>query len=178
MALNQISKLKAPKEDEARCLSKLFGSSQSALPSRQAFDPADELVVKEAKRRKKSTSSSEKPSKVEVCLLPHYMARLPKGKARAQLKEKGRVKKVLVKRSDTWPTVHNTLEATFGDLYSGMATPTILCCDGTALSKAADQAPGGDAIISRRGSFYLSDGTPEDPICLLVRTKFLNFWSL
>lgn len=152
MALKQISKLKAPKEGEARCLSKLFGSLQSVLTISLAFNPADELVVREAKRRKKSTSSSEKASKVGVCLLPHYMARVPKGKVRAQLKEKVRVKKITVKRSDTWRTVHNTLEATFGDLYSGMGTPTILCCDGTALSKDADQAPGGDAIIRRRGS--------------------------
>ena len=42
------------------------------------------------------------------------------------MKKKGRVKKISVKRSDTWPTVHNTLEATLGDLYSGMEMPTIL----------------------------------------------------
>ena len=166
-ALNQIAKLKTPTEGEARLLSKLFNSSQTVLPaSRRAFDPAEELVVKEAKRRQKSTSVE--PSKVEVCLLPHYMAQLPRGKARVQLNEKGRLKKISVKRSDTWPTIHNAITATFGELYSGMAAPTILCCNGTALSKADNQTPGGDAVIDRRGSFYLSDGAPEDPICLMV----------
>ena len=109
---------------------------------------------------------------MEVCLLPHYMARVPKGKARTQLKENGRLKIVSVRRSDTWPTIHSAIGAIFGELYSEMAAPTILCCKGTALSKADNQSPGGDAVIDRRGSFYISDGSPEDPICLTVCEKF------
>ena len=135
------------------------------------FDPADELIVKDEKRRKKSTSMG-KASQVEVCLLPHFMERVPKGKHRTDLKDKGRLKKVSVSRQDLWPTITKSIQTTFGDVYTKMTVPTVLSCDGTALSKAHNQKPDGDIVNNRRGSFYISDGAPEDPICLTVSIKF------
>lgn len=155
-------------------LSKLFASSKQSASSKrpastssQMFDPADELVVKDEKRRKKSTSQP-KPTHVEMCLLPFFVERVPKGKQRGTLKEQGRIKKVTVSRHHQWSTIAQAIAVSFGRIYAAMKSPTILICEGAALSKAGDQTPNGDIVINRRGSFYISDGAPEDPICLAV----------
>ena len=71
-------------------LLKLFLSSKRPASARKKFDPADELIVSEEKRKKKATST--KASQVEVCLLPFFMERVPKGKQRKDLKQQGRIK--------------------------------------------------------------------------------------
>ena len=175
-ALQCLNKLKKPSDSEAKVLSKLFPSSKrSAASTIKTFDPADELVVKEAKRKKKSTSKV-KSSQVEICLLPNFVQRVPKGKQRGDLKQQGRIKKIPVCRHHNWWTIQQSITSSFGSMFTTMMAPTILTCDGIALSKADNQQPNGEVVINRRGSFYISDGSAEDPICLTVSPLYIYIY--
>ena len=81
-------------------LKKLFPSCQSSVGKRRRqFDPTEECLVEDLKRKKKSTSTRSKPRSITVVFLPKKTVYVPKGNVRRNLTRQGRTAKVVLKRN-------------------------------------------------------------------------------
>ena len=74
-----------------------FGSNSER--GKRKFDPRDDCVVADQKRKKKSTSVRIKPRNFPVVLLRKKTVFVPKGHSRQRLNKDGRIKKLTFRRN-------------------------------------------------------------------------------
>ena len=160
-SLSFINKLKKanPSTFARKSVSSLFSgssSSQSKGNSTRVFDPAAELVVSEAKRKKKS--SHPRPVSITVVMLPSLQKSIPRGSQRSQLEKQGRIKKIGICRHTTDDEVHEAIESAFKNIFAPNLTSwqILECIDRNQLIVATKEVTlTAEHAIERRGGLYL-----------------------
>lgn len=155
-----MDKLKAPTPNEAKTLSKLFGSGTS---SREPFDPAAESVVLKRQKGKKCGIKRQRASKISVIMLDEFSPTLPRGKMRSKLASKGKIQSLQFTRYMSAKEVRSEIFHAFHiknyfvlDLDNG----------GHNLVMSGNQKLTGDGVIDKNGSLYLCQKFEQVGACM------------
>lgn len=141
-------------EQNAQALSKLFPSSTS-FKSKRKFNPIDECLVDEQKR-KKSTSTRSKGPSIPLVYLPKMTVHVPRGNVRGQLSKQGRIKKELFRRNMKPSEVKAVIVEAFSE-FSLDNFMFLKCGQDNRLQVLENKEICGDEIldVAGQGSLYI-----------------------
>ena len=164
-AVDISSRLCKPTEGEARALSHLFPSSSTSGMKRPGptFDPTANLTVSEEKRKKKAANSLGRPTNVKVMVLKSFSPYIPRGRPRNVLKQEGREKSLLFRRSMNAAEVRSTNVRGFSNITTLQEKTWCYLhsdCD-NHLTVHKNQALDGNDVINRKGSLYICPTPPK-----------------
>lgn len=122
----------------------------------QPFDPSNQCCASIAQKKKKSATSSTsgRPTNVQVAILPGFTPILPRGRSRTALIKSGRIKTLQFKRSLTALQVKNKIFQEFKGLED-LESWTVMENKSNHLAISKIQKPNGNDVINRKGSLYL-----------------------
>ena len=129
------------------------------------FDPAEECVVAEQQRRKKSAAKAKGRSKtITVIVLKEIPSCIPKGPMRERLRKMGRIKDIAFQRYLDEEDVKDLLAESFSDL-GGVSFQYLQPHRKNTLSIAKEQELNGIQVIelAKSGSLYLKSTFKDVP---------------
>ena len=139
-------------------MSTLFPSSSSRLSQQKLkFYPTEESIAEKKKAKKKAAiPRGGKPRTITTVLLDDIPPIVPRGAVRRKLTEKGRIKKIQIRRSMGPSEVRRVLGNAFSE-FCGVSKATFLKCNQDNTFTQASQALNGDDVaqLAGGGSLYL-----------------------
>ena len=159
-------KMNKPSAAHAKVLRGMFPSSSgSKKRTSTAFDPTDDCVFLDQKRKKKAARS--KMTKISIFVLEDHSRGVPRGAARKRMIDNHRVVKVDIQRNMSPKQVKSLILREIEHL--DIDTYTILECVGSRLIEAVNQMPNGDDLIEdavkRKGAVvYICDVPPPEEV--------------
>ena len=160
-----------PSDTDRKILSTLFPSSNSGQQKRK-FNPTEESIAEKKKAKKKAAiPRGGKPRTITTVLLEDIPSVVPRGVVRRKLTEKGRIKKVQIRRSMGPSEVRRVLQNAFSE-FRGVSKATFLKCNQDNTFTHASPALNGDDVaqLAGGGSLYLLE------VKLLMWPVMTNFF--
>ena len=156
-ALKHCGNLSTVSEASANVVRKIFPGLKSKCGNgKRKFDPSEECVIADQKRKKKSTSVRIKPRTFPVVLLRKKTMFVPKGHNRQRLNKDGRIQKVAFRRNMSQDEVTNTILEAFAS-FELEGIELLRCGQDNLLSVVKDTEMNGDTVfeVAGQGSLYV-----------------------
>ncbi len=151
------SKVKKLSPAHASALHKMFPSSVSR-PKKQsaAFDPTEDCVFLSEQKKKKKSTSRNKPTLINVVVVDRHRRIVPRGLYKTELENAQRFLKVTLQRNMSAAAVQTAIQQ--ASRHLNIRAFIVLECEGGKLVEAATQSPDGDSVIDsatkRKGNTY------------------------
>ena len=118
-----------PSETDRKLLSKLYPACTfRSLPQKRKFNPTEESVAEKNRANKKAAiPRGGKARSITAVLLKHPLTRVPKGGARKQLANEGRIKKMQIRCSMTPSEIQQVIANCFSTFEGAKVTKFMKC---------------------------------------------------
>lgn len=152
-----------PSETDRKLLSKLYPACTSrSLSQKRKFNPSEKSVAETKKATKKAAiPRGGKARSITAVLLKHPLPTVPKGGARKQLSNEGRIRKMQIRRSMTPSEIKRVITDCFSTFEGAKGVKFMKCNQDNSLSIEENQTLNGDetAEVAGGGSLYLTEVT-------------------
>lgn len=146
-------------EQSAKVLKKLypaFSSQSGTSRGKRKFDPNEECIVANEKRKKKATSVRLKPRTFCIVLLPKMTVYVPRGYTRSRLAKQGHVQKAAFRKNMNAEEVKHAIVSAFS-AFELKKYIFLRCGQDNRLKVVDDNDLNGDDIfeLAGQGSIYI-----------------------
>ena len=131
----------------------LFPSSNTQGKRSRAFDPTDDCISVE-KKKKKAAISSGRPTNIKVMILKKFSPFIPRGRPRNLLRQEGREVTLQFRRTMKPDEVQDVIIRGFPALHD-LPWSYLACDSDNRLSMSKNQQLDGNDIINRKGCLYI-----------------------
>ena len=158
-AIDVCKKIGKPSASGRELLSKLYPAGRTLKGTKRKFSPFDKSVAESARVKKKAAIPKGRPRTLTVVLLEKDDEKVPRGKKRKELKEKGRLRSVKIHRSAAASEVRNELDIAFADFPGVVSARFLRCSQDNAMVMHHEQSLNGEDIaeLAGNGCVYMSE---------------------